>query len=281
MRWLHLCDLHLGKQDEGQSVAMAQLVEAVGKSVGDEPLDFIVFAGDLAYSGRKDEYQAVIAAIVEPLRQLPAAANAVLVSVPGNHDLDCNGTYPITWASLGQARQSIFWNADEEGQNLRLNRAKGFTSYLDFLQQTQIHGPNPLTEVGSLVEITGPTPLSLICLNTALFSDKDFTEADEKGKSPLPVQTLRQLAEKSREGAQIIVIGHHPLTWFEVQSRNQFQSALMDMSAFYLHGHEHRVDVSFGSNFLRSLGFGASYPARLEGNSRQPYTSTFTLCLLE
>ena len=281
MRWLHLCDLHLGKQDEGQSIAMGQLIQAVGKSVGDEPLDFIVFAGDLAYSGRKDEYQAVIAAIVEPLRQLPAAANAVLVSVPGNHDFDCKGTYPIIWDGLGQARQSIFWNADEEGQNLRLNRAKGFTSYRDFLQQTQIHGPNPLTEVGSLVEITGPTPLSLICLNTALFSDKDFTEADEKGKSPLPVQTLRQLAEKSREGAQIIVIGHHPLTWFEVQSRNQFQSALMDMSAFYLHGHEHRVDVSFGSNFLRSLGFGASYPARLEGDSHQPYTSTFTLCLLE
>ena len=85
------------------------------------------------------------------------------------------------------------------GQKLRLNRAKGFTSYQDFLQQTRMRGPNPLTEVGSLVEIPGPTPLSLICLNTALFSDKDFSEAEEKGKSPLPIQTFRQLAEKSRK----------------------------------------------------------------------------------
>ena len=53
------------------------------------------------------------------------------------------------------------------------------------------------------------------------------------------------------------------------------------MSAFYLHGHRHRVDVTFGPNYLRSLGFGASYPARLDGQSQQPYTSTFVLCVLE
>ena len=118
MRWLQLCDLHLGKEDDGQSVAMAQLIQAVGESVGDEPLDFIVFAGDLAYSGRKEEYQAVVTEIVEPLRQLPAAANAILVSVPGNHDLDCNGTLPITWDRLGQTRQNIFWNTDEGGPKI-------------------------------------------------------------------------------------------------------------------------------------------------------------------
>ena len=63
---------------------MAQLVEAVAETVGDDPLDFVVFAGDLAYSGTDDEYKAVATQIIEPLRQIPAAENAVLVEVdPG------------------------------------------------------------------------------------------------------------------------------------------------------------------------------------------------------
>ena len=281
MRWLHLCDLHLGRQDDAQSVAMAQLIDAISNAVGREPLDFIVFAGDLAYSGQEEEYKVLVSDIIEPLRLIPAAENAQLISVPGNHDLDCTGTYPIIWDGLGQARQSIFWNAGEQGQQLRLNRAKGFASYGKFLSEQKILGPCPLVEVGALVEMTGDPTVSLICLNTALFSDKEFSEIDEKGKSPLPVQVLRQLAAGSPSGAQIIVIGHHPLNWFEVQSRNQFQSALTDLSAFYLHGHEHRVDVTFGPNYLRSLGFGATYPGRLDGRSQQPYTSTFTVCVLE
>lgn len=281
MRWLHLCDLHLGRPDDAQSVAMAQLLGAISKAVGQAPLDFIAFTGDIAYSGHDEEYQTVVSEIIDPLRRIPAAENAKLVSVPGNHDLNCADTYPIIWDGLGSARQSIFWNADDQGQQLRLNRTKGFKSYDDFLNKQGILGPNPLIEVGSLVEIEGDRPVSLVCLNTALFSDKDFSESDEKGKSPLPVQVLRQLATRCRADTQIVVIGHHPLNWFEAQSRNQFQSALTDLSAFYLHGHEHRVDVTFGPNYLRSLGFGASYPARLDGRSQQPYTSTFTVCVLE
>jgi len=281
MRWLHLCDLHLGRQDDAQSVAMAQLVDAISKAIGEASLDFIVFAGDLAYSGQEEEYKTLVSEIIEPLRLVPAATNAEIIAVPGNHDLNCTGTYPIIWDGLGQSRQNIFWNPDGEGQQLRLNRARGFTSYNEFLNEQGIRGPNPLLEVGSLVEVQGEPPVSLICLNTALFSDKEFSEIDEKGKSPLPVQVLRRLAASSQSGTQIIVLGHHPLSWFEVQSRNQFQSALTDLSAFYLHGHEHRVDVTFGPNYLRSLGFGASYPSRLDGRAQQPYTSTFTVCVLE
>ena len=281
MRWLHLCDLHLGKQDDAQSVAMNQLIRAVEETAGNTSIDFVLFAGDLAYSGQSSEYTAIATEVVEPLRKLSVTREALFVAVPGNHDLDCHGTYPIIWEGLGQKRKNFIWDPGQQGQELRLNRTKGFTSYNKFLKQANIRGPNPVMEIGSLVEIVGPKTISLVCLNTALFSDKDFTEADEKGKSPLPVQTLRQLAKSSEKTTQIIVVGHHPLTWFDVQSRNQFQSALLDYNAFYIHGHEHRVDISFGPNYLRSLGFGASYPARLDSASRQPYTSTFSLCHLD
>ena len=33
MRWLHLCDLHLGKNDEAQTVAMAKIIGAIEKGL--------------------------------------------------------------------------------------------------------------------------------------------------------------------------------------------------------------------------------------------------------
>lgn len=276
MRWLQLCDLHLGRQDEAQTVAMAQLLGAIEENISPSCIDLVVLAGDLAHSGNIEEYRRVTEDIIQPLRQLPLIANAVFLSVPGNHDLNCDVSHPLIWNPLGKDRQNIFWNSDEKGRQLRLARAQGFTDYSQFLKKTDIRGPDPLEEIGSIVQVRD---VVFICLNTALFSDKALTDDEEKGKSPLPVQTLRQLAGLvGTDNAQVVVVGHHPLNWFDIQSKNHFQAALSEFNTFYLHGHEHQVDVSFGASALRSFGFGASYPARLDSKSPQPYTSTFAIC---
>ena len=281
MRWLYLSDLHLGRPDQAQTVAMREIVGAISDAIAQESLDFVLLAGDLAFSGQQDEYKSVISEVILPLRQLQATKNAKFVSIPGNHDIDCSNILPISWETIGQERQNTFWNSDDRSKSLRYNRSAGFSEYAKFLSDNDIHGPNPLVDIGSLVTIQGDPEVSLICLNTALFSDKTFREEDEKGKFPLPVQILRQLAHDSPFNAQMVVVGHHPLNWFEVQSRKQFQSVLREHNAFYLHGHEHSVDVTFGPNYLRSLGFGVAYPSRLDERSKLPYTSTFALCVLE
>ena len=57
MRWLQLCDLHLGRDDEAQKVAMNQLISAIEIAMEDVPIDLVVIAGDLAYSGAASEYE--------------------------------------------------------------------------------------------------------------------------------------------------------------------------------------------------------------------------------
>ena len=56
MRWLHLCDLHIGKTGESQANAMSQLVSAIETACGEKALDLVLFTGDLAFSGKSDEY---------------------------------------------------------------------------------------------------------------------------------------------------------------------------------------------------------------------------------
>ena len=174
-----------------------------------------------------------------------------------------------------------FWNSDASGQKLRLSRAKGFEAYANFMKQADIVGPDPVRDVGALVPIHGERMVNLLCLNTAFFSDKYFSDDEERGKSPFPVQTFLQLVPQGKTNAELFVVGHHPLHWFEPQSREQFVSTLLEYNAIYLHGHEHQIKPTFGPYALQSLGFGASYPARLDSKSPQPYTSKFAVCELD
>ena len=122
MRWLHLCDLHVGKNDQSQVVAMRQLVNAIEEATSDKDLDLVLFTGDLAFSGISDEYKVLKNELLEPLRSLSIIEKAKIFSVPGNHDLNCDCSHPLVWSSLGKARQDVFWNSDIQGQEIRSQR---------------------------------------------------------------------------------------------------------------------------------------------------------------
>ena len=282
MRWLHLSDLHIGHNDETQRVAMKELVSAIGSAASNRDLDLVLMTGDLAFSGVSEEYATFKKVLLDPLRSLPIARNAKILSVPGNHDLDCDCSHPLVWNSLGNARQQVFWNFDERGLDVRANRAAGFAAYADFIKQENILGLDPTSVPASRIVCPSyrSRDITFICLNTALFSDKLFSEQEEKNISPLPTQPLRSLVESNDANNLIVVLGHHPLEWFEPRSRRHFKSAIREIGAIYLHGHEHAIQADFSSHALRALGFGAAYPASLESSSPVPYTSTFAICEL-
>ena len=47
--------------------------------------------------------------LLKPLRARPAFAGAEVLVAPGNHDLDCDASFPIRWDSIGQKRQGLFF----------------------------------------------------------------------------------------------------------------------------------------------------------------------------
>ena len=282
MRWLHLSDIHVGQPDQARSNAMQLLLGAIADRSGDNPIDLVFFTGDLAYSGRPEEYTSLHAELIEPLRRLDVTKRAQFIAVPGNHDLDCDCSHPIVWDMLGQSRQEQFWESNEHGISLRSARAHGFESFATFLDATGISGPNPTEQVGIRLDLDLPCGerVTVICLNTALFSDRHLSAEKEREASPLPVQALRSLANERQLATPTLVLGHHPLHWFERRSKQNFLSALRDLGAIYLHGHTHEIEDHFRSHALATLGFGAAYPGHIEHQSA-PFTSTFAICQLE
>ena len=206
--------------------------------------------GDIAYSGKQEEYEDVAKKLIVPLRRLPNVENARFIAVPGNHDVDCDKGFPPSVSTLA-----------------------------NFLKEARIEGVDP-TECPATVfqHQFGNEAMSIVCSVTSYFSSKHIQ--NERQNVPAPIHALRSALISAKDSSFSLVLGHHPTNWFTPQSQSQLESLLVDNNAIYLHGHEHRILANFGRRGLTSLGFGALYQSPLESQVDGFYQNSFAICEL-
>jgi predicted MPP superfamily phosphohydrolase len=212
LRWLHITDLHVGHTNESQRTALRSLLTSIDQFSNGIPFDLVVFTGDLAFSGQREQYEALNSQLIHPLKSNSLCSRARFFAVPGNHDLDCSTGYPPVWKELGHTRQESFFHLDESGGRIRSARAQGFKEYQDFVRGAGIESVDPTTAPAVLIRIPRkPRPLAIILAVTAFFSDK---EVSDRQKAPAPVHPIRTFLQDLPEDTQTIILGHHPLEWY-------------------------------------------------------------------
>ena len=278
LRWLHLTDLHVGSKNESQQTALVNLIEAIRKETAGLEFDFVILSGDMAYSGQAAEYAKLEKLVISPLRDLENFQQAAFIATPGNHDLDCDVGLPVVWANIGQGRQNTFFDLGERGIKTRSSRAQAFAAYADFIRSNAILGVNPTSEPARLDNlVVRGTQIAVVSAVTAFFSDKDVKDFQI---SPAPVHPLRTLLQGLDEHVPTIVLAHHPLSWFSVESEKHLRTLLIEKSALYINGHEHEITSSFGGRGLISIGFGAVYQNTLDAPIKSHYRNSFAICEL-
>jgi hypothetical protein len=91
--WLHLTDLHFGLKGQGclwPTLRQPFLEDLAVPHAHCGPWDAVLFTGDLVQSGQSAQFQGLQEQVLGPLwEQLTrlGSGDAVLVAVPGNHDL--------------------------------------------------------------------------------------------------------------------------------------------------------------------------------------------------
>jgi 3',5'-cyclic AMP phosphodiesterase CpdA len=92
LTWLHLSDWHQQGADFDRDVVRDALIaDLAGRAAIDPSLarvDFVAFSGDLAWTGRPEEYEAAQREFLDPVLAAVDLQPDRLVLVPGNHDLD-------------------------------------------------------------------------------------------------------------------------------------------------------------------------------------------------
>lgn len=280
--FLFLTDLHIKADDASQQRATLQeLNEEIRRATLGKRIDFVVIAGDLAYSGKKEEYKLISELLIAPMKQI-VGSDVPILAAPGNHDLYCPTALPIQWDALGKARRDKFFSEDSEGQQIRTYRSAGFSNWEAFVEETGIIATRPSIEVTRphIVDLGDRGRIQVFSTNTALFSDNQ--PDTQSANIPAPNASIRKvlLSKDKSENTHNIIVGHHPLETFDYQQLQVLKRLLSDHRAIYLHGHTHVMQANFGGEGLLSLGLSAGYMKSADAAPEPIYRNGFALAAI-
>ena len=162
---------------------------------------------------------------------------------------------------------------DNNGAHCRKEIIPRFSSYIkhDLSDFTRSNGNHWLESnngsVAHRCSIDGQEIKAFSGLNTAWFSDIDVptckTDCDRFEITPGKMLVEQGLAELS-DCAFVIVLGHHPIDWFDRKEVSAVRTLFGKHNVLYLHGHLHKtmnnLDEGAGFNF-RVMQSGAAFQA--------------------
>lgn len=262
IRWLHLSDFHVGKDDYAGRKMFDYILAHVRKREADGFVpDLLFLTGDLANKGLVGEYETFWQEFIWPLQEeIGDGIKDRTFAVPGNHDVDRTEHQAFSREDMASAT-SHYLDPSEEGEKLRKMLRPRFSPYLDNdCTPTKGAFSGPDGAFAQTIEMQG-NQVGIVGINTAWLS-KD--EHDERQLSP--GKPLLEKALNAIDSAKLcIVLGHHPIDWFIPAQQKAIKSLLGQHHVLYLHGHLHAAwaEPSYGGGhtFL-AIQSGACFQAR-------------------
>ncbi|HEX3184592.1 MAG TPA: metallophosphoesterase [Pyrinomonadaceae bacterium] len=284
--WLHLSDWHQKGSDFGRTIVRDALIKDLRdrKQIAPEltNVDFVVFSGDLAFSGAAAEYEAARKELLDPVLDAVRVGRDRLIIVPGNHDLD-REYIPDLAPELQKAIDSEAliqkWLAER-----RLPKTlEPFEAYRKFVST---YTGRTAPDYASVLrfDVRG-TKIGIVGLNSAWMTgrNKDTNGViNDYGFTLIGEQQIHNSLQQIAEDKLRIAVMHHPFDWLNMFDRNRTESRLYRACHFILCGHVHDTQVQViqgtaGEAIL--IPAGASYERRTANNPR--YTNAYNWVSLD
>src|ERR1700744_37723 len=228
---IHLTDLHFTAKTEFQKKA-ASLVQAVASGVPlASPIVFLVLSGDIACSGKREEYaraSAFISAVREHLVTELPGAGFHCVLVPGNHDCDFSLDSQLRRNTIAHMGYPTLGNDNSVVSQALCVQAPFWEFYRQYASE-----PADKLYYRVPYDIDG-REIVFHCVNTAWMSSLK----EEPGTIFFPV---KQYLENHRSGNSIdIGVWHHPYNWFtpntSENNKTEFQEFTERFASLHLFG---------------------------------------------
>jgi len=271
--WLHLSDLHFQQSSAyDANVVLEPLLEDIARLKTDEGLcpDFAAITGDIAFSGKPEEY-ALAYEFIEKLSRVTGLSREHLFMVPGNHDINMSLIEPST-QSLGNTitDRKKYGQLCESPQlwKLVLKRFEGWSQFFNDHFDGELTFDDDNYYYAKTLDLTG-TRVAILGLNSAWLS---HPEADDAHGLVLGERQVRAALETAKkDSAQIkIALMHHPCELLRQFDQNDSAELLLDKCNFMLHGHLHRPSTAWLStpdSYATVIAGGACYATREYLNS--------------
>jgi formylglycine-generating enzyme required for sulfatase activity len=272
LTWLHLSDLHFRagqRHTWDEDIVLRALLNDVREKIVTDQLrpDLIAVSGDIAFSGKAEEYMLAKQFFIELLK-VTGLPREQLFIVPGNHDVDRKAVTrgAVAIASSLNSRQSLdeVLIADDD-RRLIFRRFSGYADFVKDLLGEHLVFDDEHYSYAKQLNLAGQR-FALLGLNSAWLSSDD----NELGRLALGERQVRQALEASSDADLRIALLHHPLDWLREFDRNDCEDLLMEGCRFILHGHLHRTGLlSLKTPDARTMiiAAGACYDTRQYPNS--------------
>jgi predicted phosphodiesterase len=244
IRFLHLSDFHLRTEKRkqfDQDKVLGGLLDMLAKIPAEDSLDLVFFSGDLAFSGKSEEYELVrkwLKALLEATRIRPEH----LFVVPGNHDADRKvGQWLLRTLPSDEVSADFF--TDEGHRAFHLRKFSAYHESLSELLGNRGLGLQTGAAAVETVDIRG-TAISVASFNSAWFALDDT----DQGALWLGEANVSEAAKSVREprASLAIALFHHPTEYLADHERSYVENHLERSFDLVLRGHLHRDKVTAG-----------------------------------
>ena len=281
LTWLHLSDWHQKGTEFDREIVLEALLKDIKKRDDISPslavVDFIVFSGDLASSGKPEEYQTAKEKLLDPILNATDLKPDRLFIVPGNHDLDREELKLFSsdlQKPIGSEAQTQEWLTNERKRRKLQDLFWAFTKFVTGYTNQK----SPDYADSCFWSINGKN-ISIIGLNSALGCGRNEIE---KGSLVVGEPQIRESAKGLAEADIKIAVLHHPLDWLAEHDFIRIERPLRSSCDFILCGHTHRPRVEASLSTQGNaviIPAGASYRKRIEKSPH--YTSSYNFVHLD
>ncbi|WP_437949791.1 metallophosphoesterase [Sorangium sp. So ce296] len=239
IRFLHLSDIHLRPQRVkryDQDRVLRGLLEFLERDRAEFPLDLVFLTGDLAQSGKREEY-ALVVDFLRKLIEVTGVPPERLFVIPGNHDVDRDvGRWLLRTLSRDDEAIAFFEEPASRGFH-----EKKFDAYRgglrDLLGASRPLGLAAGAEAVEVVDVRGAR-IGVASFNSAWFAQGD----DDHGKLWLGEPNAHGAAQRlADEGVSFaIALLHHPFDYLHEVEREEIERIFERSFELVLRGHLHK-----------------------------------------
>lgn len=273
--WLHVSDIHMSARDAwSQDVVLKAMCERVAqlRKDGVAP-DLILTTGDLAYSGKAEEY-ALVRDFFDALCNASGVPTERVFCVPGNHDIDRSRQklcFKGARSSLVNQQLVDEVLAPDDDLATLLEREQSYRQFQNdfFSDQERTSTPDGLAYISRLV--IDDIHLVIVGLDSAWASEGG---ASDHGNLLIGERQVINAVSLTETGAiqphVVISMAHHPCHLLREFDRSPVQGRIERDSQFFHCGHLHlpeaRAVGQSGTGCL-VLAAGASFETRQSQNT--------------
>lgn len=282
LAFIHLSDIHFKK---GTSDTSHDLDNDIRNEISRDirklkevvdTFDGILVTGDIAFSGRKEEYDIAEEWLAQLSALIGCKPEEVWV-VPGNHDVNRTKDTGLVKHARQGLRDSPESMIDTKFKELIFDDIDGgecvfrpLADYCEFAAKYQCNTSPQEPQWKYDFKLNDGSTLRLVGLNSVILSYAD----DNDGNNRLILNSHQLSSLKNEDGVEYMTLCHHPGDW--LKNRDSIITTLKSRVRVQLYGHKHKYVCEVVDESTVSIVAGATHPSRLE-KSWIPRYNTITI----